>query len=212
MGYARTTFLCYRFCAVRCKRHEYSAGGYCESRKNIPLKYKYDSLFLDIKLDKTYKKGERYTVYIDYTAKPNEFKVAGSAAITDAKGLYFVNPKGEEKDKPTQIWTQGETEATSVWVPTIDRPNQKTTQLFNLTVPNKYVSLSNGKLIAQKKNTDGTRTDTWSMDQPHAPYLFFMGIGDYAVVKDTYKGKEVNYYVEKEYEKVARKIFGDTLK
>lgn len=178
--------------------------------KNIPLKYTYDSLFLNIRLDKTYKKGERYTVYIDYTAKPNEFRANGSAAITDAKGLYFINPKAEEKDKPTQIWTQGETEATSVWVPTIDRTNQKTTQLFNLTVPAKYVSLSNGKLIAQKKNTDNTRTDTWSMDQPHAPYLFFMGVGDYAVVKDTYKGKEVSYYVEKEYEKVARKIFGDT--
>jgi len=178
--------------------------------KNIPLKYQYDSLFLNIQLDKTYIKGERYTVYIDYTAKPNEFKANGSAAITDAKGLYFINPKGEEKDKPTQIWTQGETEATSVWVPTIDRTNQKTTQLFNLTVPAKYVSLSNGKLIAQKANGDGTRTDTWSMDQPHAPYLFFMGVGDYAVVKDTYKGKEVNYYVEKAYEKVARRIFGDT--
>lgn len=178
--------------------------------KNIPLKYQYDSLFLNIQLDKIYKKGERYTVYIDYTAKPNEFKANGSAAITDAKGLYFINPKGEEKDKPTQIWTQGETEATSVWVPTIDRTNQKTTQLFNLTVPAKYVSLSNGKLIAQKANGDGTRTDTWSMDQPHAPYLFFMGVGDYAVVKDTYKGKEVNYYVEKAYEKVARRIFGDT--
>jgi aminopeptidase N len=178
--------------------------------KNIPLKYQYDSLFLNIQLDKTYKKGERYTVYIDYTAKPNEFKANGSAAITDAKGLYFINPKGEEKDKPTQIWTQGETEATSVWVPTIDRTNQKTTQLFNLTVPAKYVSLSNGKLIAQKVNADGTRTDTWSMDQPHAPYLFFIGVGDYAVVKDTYKGKEVNYYVEKAYEKVARRIFGDT--
>lgn len=178
--------------------------------KNVPLKYQYDSLFLNIQLDKTYKKGERYTVYIDYTAKPNEFKANGSAAITDAKGLYFINPKGEEKDKPTQIWTQGETEATSVWVPTIDRTNQKTTQLFNLTVPAKYVSLSNGKLIAQKANGDGTRTDTWSMDQPHAPYLFFMGVGDYAVVKDTYKGKEVNYYVEKAYEKVARRIFGDT--
>lgn len=37
-----------------------------------------------------------------------------------------------------------------------------------------------------------------------------MGVGDFAVVKDTYKGKEVNYYVEKEFEKVARKIFGNT--
>lgn len=182
-----------------------------QNGKNIPLNYTYvDSTFLRIKLNRTYGKSERYTVYIAYTAKPNELKAKGSSAISDARGLYFINPKGEEKDKPTQIWTQGETEATSVWIPTIDRPNQKSTQLFNLTVPAKYVTLSNGKLTAQKKNTDGTRTDTWSMDQPHAPYLFFLGVGDYAIVKDTYKGKEVSYYVEKEYEKVARKIFGNT--
>lgn len=181
-----------------------------KSGKNIPLKYNYDNLFLNIKLDKTYKKDESYTVYIDYTAKPDEFESTGSAAITDAKGLYFINPKGEEKDKPTQIWTQGETEATSVWIPTIDRTNQKTTNEFALTVPDKYVTLSNGKLTTQKKNTDGTRTDTWVMDLPHSPYLFFIGVGDFAVVKDTYKGKEVSYYVEKSYEKVARRIFGLT--
>ena len=178
--------------------------------RNIPLKYSYDSLLLNIKLDKSYNRDESYTVFIDYTAKPEAFQSAGSAAITDAKGLYFINPKGVDKTKPTQIWTQGETEATSVWVPTIDKPNQKTTQEFILTVPVKYVTLSNGKLTTQKKNTDGTRTDTWVMELPHAPYLFFIGVGDYAVVKDSYKGKEVNYYVEKEYEKVARKIFGLT--
>jgi len=179
--------------------------------KNIPLKYTYDdSLFLNIKLDKTYKRDETYTVYIDYTAKPDEFQSEGSAAITDAKGLYFINPKGEDKTKPTQIWTQGETEATSVWVPTIDKTNQKTTQEFILTVPAKYVTLSNGKLSAQKTNADDTRTDTWVMELPHSPYLFFIGVGDFAVVKDSYKGKEVSYYVEKDYEKVARKIFGLT--
>lgn len=178
--------------------------------KNIPLKYSYDSMLLNIKLDRTYKNNENYVVYIDYTAKPDEYKGVGSAAITDAKGLYFINPKGEDKTKPTQIWTQGETEGTSVWVPTIDKPNQKTTNEFSLTVPAKYVTLSNGKLTTQKKNTDGTRTDTWVMDLPHSPYLFFIGVGDWAVVKDSYKGKEVSYYVEKEYEKVARKIFGLT--
>ncbi len=175
-----------------------------------PLKYEYDGMVLNIRLNKTYKGQEPYTVYIEYVSKPNEYTGKGSAAITDAKGLYFINPLGEEKDKPTQIWTQGETEGTSVWVPTIDRPNQKSTQEFALTVPSKYVSLSNGKLTAQKKNADGTRTDTWKMDLPHAPYLFFMGIGDFAVVKDSYKGKEVSYYVEKEYGPVARKIFGLT--
>ena len=174
------------------------------------LKYKYDGWFLRINLDKKYKGGEAYTVFIDYTAKPNEVEVKGSAAINDAKGLYFINPKGEEKDKPTQIWTQGETEATSVWCPTIDKPNQKTTDEIYMTVPAKYVTLSNGKLVSQKKNTDGTRTDYWKMDLPHAPYLFFMGVGDYAVIKDSWKGKEVSYYVEKEYAPVARKIFGLT--
>lgn len=175
-----------------------------------PLKYAYDGMLLNIKLDRKYKGGENYTVYIEYTAKPNELEVEGSAAITDAKGLYFINPKGEEKDKPTQIWTQGETEATSVWVPTIDKPNQKTTQEIAMTVPDKYVTLSNGIMTSSKKNTDGTRTDTWKMDLPHAPYLFFMGVGEYSVIKDSYKGKEVSYYVEKEYAPVARRIFGNT--
>ncbi|MDF2193739.1 M1 family metallopeptidase [Paraflavitalea sp. CAU 1676] len=175
-----------------------------------PLKYDYNGWVLNIQLDKSYKGGEKYTVYIEYTSKPNELKVQGSAAITDAKGLYFVNPKGEEKDKPTQIWTQGETEATSVWVPTIDKPNQKTTQETIMTVPDKYVTLSNGKLVSSKKNADGTRTDSWNMDLPHAPYLFFMGVGEYAVIKDSYKGKEVSYYVEKEYGPVAKRIFGHT--
>jgi aminopeptidase N len=174
------------------------------------LKYDYDGMTLKVMLDKTYKGGEAYTVYIDYKAKPNEFKVKGSAAISDAKGLYFINSKGEEKDKPTQIWTQGETEGTSVYVPTIDRPNQKTTQEFYLTVPAKWVTLSNGKLMSQKPAANGLRTDYWKMDLPHAPYLFFIGAGDFAVVKDTWKGKDVWYYVDKEYESVARKIFGHT--
>src|SRR6476661_3319845 len=181
-----------------------------KGNSNATLKYKYDGLELNITLDRSYNRNEKYTVYVDYVAKPNEYKGKGSAAITDAKGLYFINPKGEDKDKPTQIWTQGETEGTSVWLPIIDKPNQKSTDEITMTVPAKYVTLSNGKLTSQKKNADGTRTDTWKMDLPHSPYLFFMGVGDYAIVKDEYKGKEVSYYVEKEYAPVARKIFGLT--
>jgi len=174
------------------------------------LKYTYDGLILNIELDKTYTASQNYTVYIKYTAKPNEYKAKGSAAITDAKGLYFINPLGKEKNKPTQIWTQGETEGTSVWIPIIDKPNQKCTQEFQLYVPSKYVSLSNGLLVKQVPQNDGTRLDVWKMDQVHAPYLFFIGIGDYAVIKDSYKGKEVNYYIEKEFEKQARQIYGKT--
>ena len=117
---------------------------------------------------------------------------------------------GKDKDKPTQIWTQGETEANSVWIPTIDKPNQKTTEEIYMTVPSKYVTLSNGLLISQKKNSDGTRTDYWKMDLPHAPYLFFMGVGEFSIIKDNYKGKEVSYYVEKGQAAYARGVFGLT--
>ena len=179
--------------------------------KQIPLTFDYDDWNLKIKLDKIYKSNESYTIYIDYTAKPDEFdQKYGAGAMLGIKGMYFINPKGEEKDKPTQIWTQGETESSSAWFPTIDKTNQRCTQELTVTVDNKYVTLSNGKLASQKKNADGTRTDYWKMDLPHAPYLFFLGVGEYAVVKDTWKGKEVNYYVEPEYKSVAKKIFGNT--
>lgn len=178
-----------------------------------PLQFTYaDSMQLHIQLDKSYKANESYTVYLEYTARPNELKSEKGRAIRDAKGLYFINPLGKDKDstKPTEIWTQGEVEASSVWFPTIDKPNQKTTSEISMTVLSKYVTLSNGKLTNQKNNSDGTRTDTWKMDKPHSPYLFFMGVGDFAVVKDNYKGKEVSYYVEKPFESVARGIFGLT--
>ena len=60
-------------------------------------KIRYDGMKLNIALDKLYNNQEPYTLYIDYTAKPNEVVVKGSAAINDAKGLYFINPKGRKK-------------------------------------------------------------------------------------------------------------------
>ncbi len=181
-----------------------------KSGKNVPLKFKYDSLNLRITLDRSYKGGESYTIYIDYISMPDKVKSKGSAAISDAKGLYFINPLGTDKKKPTQVWTQGETESNSAWVPTIDKPNQKMTNEITMTVPDKYKTLSNGLLVKQKKNKDGSRSDTWKMDLPHAPYLMMMSVGEYSVIKESYKGKEVSYYVEPEYAPVAKKIFGLT--
>ena len=180
------------------------------------LNYTYnDALKLNIDLGRTYKSTEQYTISIEYVSKPDELEMGGSSAITGDKGLYFINPKGEEKNKMPQIWTQGETQANSVWFPTIDSPNAKTTQEIYITVEDKYVTLSNGDLVSSKKNKDGTRTDYWKQDLPHAPYLFMMAIGEYSIVKDSYTKKdgskiEVNYYVEREHKEDARGIFGET--
>ncbi|SDQ70371.1 aminopeptidase N [Chryseobacterium soldanellicola] len=178
--------------------------------KKTPLKYDYSNDILKITLDKTYQKNQDYTVYIKYTARPNEVKQQGSAAINDAKGLYFINPQGKETGKPTQIWTQGETESSSAWFPTIDKPNQKSTEEIFMTVPDKYVTLSNGIMKDSQKEANGMRTDHWVMDKRHSTYLFFMAVGDYAIVKDKWKNIPVDYYIEKEYEPYAKQIYGNT--
>jgi aminopeptidase N len=176
------------------------------------LKYSYADEVITIDLGREYKNTEEYTIFIDYISKPNELKKkGGSAAITDDKGLYFINPEGKEKNKPMQIWTQGETQSASVWFPTIDRPNERQTQEIYITVDKRYVTLSNGELAFSTDNADGTRTDYWKSELPFAPYLSMMAIGEFSVVKDArWRGKEVNYYVEKEFEPYAKAIFGNT--
>lgn len=174
------------------------------------LKYAYDGKFINIELDTTYTKQDTFNIYIEYTAKPNELEVRGSAAITSDKGLYFINPDGMEPSKPTQIWTQGETESSSCWYPTIDAPNERMTQEIYMTVDNKYLTLSNGLLMFSLDNGDGTRTDYWKQELGHAPYLTMMAVGEFAVVKDKWRNIDVHYFVEKEYEPYARAIFGNT--
>lgn len=180
--------------------------------KNEALKYAYNNEQLTIALGKAYTRHEEFRLTISYTAKPDErTQFGGSAAITSDKGLYFINPDGSEKDKPRQIWTQGETESNSFWMPTVDKPNERCTQEMFITVEDKFKTLSNGLLISSKKNNDGTRTDYWRMDKPHAPYLFMMAIGEFAVVKDKWRGIDVDYYVEPKFEKDARAIYPYTV-
>jgi len=183
-----------------------------KNNDHVNLNFTYDSLQLHIELDTIYTSKEQYVIYIDYTAKPAELTEGGSDAITSDRGLYFVNPDGKELKKPMQIWTQGETEASSCWFPTIDKPNERTTQELNITIDTNFVTLSNGDLIYSTDNNDGTRTDHWKMDKPHAPYLFMMAIGEYAVITDMWRDSiEVSYYVEPEYAPYARDIFANTL-
>ncbi len=178
--------------------------------KGNPLgfRYEYDEEQIFFDFEKEFSRNDTFVLQIDYIAHPSE--TGGSAAITSDKGLFFINPEGKDPAKPQQIWTQGETEWNSRWFPTIDKPNERCTQEMLLTVNQKYVTLSNGLLISSDVNSDGTRTDYWKMDQPHAPYLFMIAIGEFAVVEDTWKDIPLSYYVEPEFEEDAPYIFPHT--
>ncbi|MFK7755562.1 MAG: M1 family aminopeptidase [Flavobacteriales bacterium] len=179
------------------------------------LEHTYDNEYLTINLNKEYTKDEAYTIEIIYEAFPERMDSEGSSAITMAQGIYFINPDSAEVDKPTQIWTQGETEANSVWFPTIDSPNERMTQEIQVTINEKYKTLSNGELLFSNYNPDGTRTDYWKQELPHAPYLVMLAIGDFQIVSDSWVNAEneelvVDYYMEPEYAPYARDIFGNT--
>lgn len=171
------------------------------------LDYEYDGQQVKIDMGKTYQKEEEYTLEILYVATPSAS--GGSAAITSDKGLFFIDPRNEDPNKPTQIWTQGETEHNSRWFPTIDKPNERTTQEMYVTVDERYEVLSNGVLEGVELK-DGEKTWHWVMDQPHAPYLFMLTIGEFAVVEEDWEGKPVTYYVEPEYREDAVAIFAHT--
>ena len=179
--------------------------------QNSELKYSYDGEKLNIDLGRIYRSDEEFELYIKYTADPGKTGGdSGSAAITSDQGLFFVNADGSDPDKPQQIWTQGETEFNSRWFPTIDKPNERCTQELLLTVDQRFQTLSNGVLLHQNTNPDGTRTDHYKLDSPHAPYLFMIAVGEFAVIREEWQGIPVEYYVEPEYEKYAKLIYPHT--
>jgi len=159
----------------------------------IDLNYYYNGLKIFINLDTMYSRTQDIFLEIKYTAKPTEREHQGSRAIESDQGLYFINPDKSEENKPVEVWTQGETESSSCWFPTIDSPNERTTQEMFITVPDRYTTLSNGELVYSKFNGDSTRTDYWKMDLPHAPYLFMLAVGEFQIYKDSWHDIPVTY-------------------
>jgi aminopeptidase N len=176
-------------------------------QKNVPFKHENDRL--KISFPQTYSRYDTATIYVNYTATPYSTEAGGSAAINDDRGLYFINTDYSIPNKPAQIWTQGETESNSRWMPTIDKPNTRFTTQIELTVPDSFKTLGNGKLIKQTRN-DGLRTDIWYMDKPIQAYATMFAIGNFSVIEDKWRDRDVNYYVEPAYASSARYMFRNT--
>lgn len=182
-----------------------------DSNRWIDLSYSYNRKVVSASLPKTLAGGTLMEVRMDYLASPDSLNYGpGSSAIQGEKGLYFIRPDSIYPDKPLQVWTQGETDHNSCWFPTIDAPNQKMTQEISIRVDREMVTLSNGILTQSVNHDDGTRTDIWSHNLPHAPYLAMIAAGKFSVTKDQWRNIPVHYYVEPQYAPLAPRIFHRT--
>ncbi len=185
----------------------------CDLVKNAdlaPLSYDYDGENIFIDLEDEYQRTDTLKVRIKYIAKPYERVAKTGQAVTSDRGLFFINPTESDTLKPKQIWTQGETQFNSCWFPTIDAPNERFTQDIFLTVDSTLTTLSNGVLQSSVLVGDGLKKDHWKLDQPHAPYLAMIAVGQFAMVDDWADSLQLGYFVEPAYKGYAKDIFGNT--
>ncbi len=139
---------------------------------------------LEIILPRVYRRGEDVTVKVDYATNYVNKADEDTAIGSFGRGLRFIKPTKREPNKPMQIWSQGETEFNRYWFPSYDFPNDFRTSELRATVDKKYSVISNGKLMEDKDNGDGTHTVYWKMDVPYTNYLTSIVVGEYAEIKN----------------------------
>jgi len=167
-----------------------------------PLKFISSDHKLKITLPRFYQNHEEIMLSIVYEAQPSKQSDIDSEEL----GLFFKH----NGDYPKHIWTQGEVANNSNWYPTIDSPNEKMTQELFVTIADHEVSLSNGSFLGTVFNENGTKTDHWKLDQPHSPYLTMLFVGEFSMIRDQWKGKDLYYLVEPDYTSRAIELFGRT--
>ncbi len=128
--------------------------------------------------------GDKFEITIRYEGKPT-------------KGMYFILPDKDYPDRPSQIWTQGESEDTHYYLPTYDYPNDRLTTETILTVPASWITISNGKLISVSDAGKGLKTWYWKESVPSSTYLITVVAGEFDEVKETWHGIPVAYYAPK---------------
>lgn len=168
------------------------------------LSYTYDTLKLAIDLKKEFTRNDTLNVRVEYVALPY---TQSEGQIKEGRGLYFIDAEKKNPYKETHLWTQGEEESNSCWFPTIDATNQKTSEEIFVTIDKKQTSISNGLLVSSKDNGNGTKTDYWRQEKPHAPYLFFLEIGEFAKWETKWHGKEVSAYTFPYYKETLPEIY-----
>lgn len=160
-------------------------------------RYSYDGVTVRVTPEPPPARGEDLEVAIDYEARPRI-------------GLYFIGPDEGYPEKPHQVWSQGQDEDSRYWFPCIDYVGQK--QAFELvaTVRSDWSVLSNGKLLEDRENGDGTRTFHWSQELPLATYLITLVAGQFARIDGSTNGLTIDYLVEEQDLADGQRTFGNT--
>jgi aminopeptidase N len=152
---------------------------------------------LIVSLERPASRGERREIFIQYEAQPK-------------KGLYFILPDKNYPQQQQEIWTQGEAEDTRYYIPIYDYPNNRMTSEMVLTVPAKWITISNGRLLGIKDEPDNMRTWDWKQSEPLSSYLITAVAGEFVERDDTWRGVTLRYVVPRGEESTIDSTFART--
>jgi aminopeptidase N len=131
---------------------------------------------INITLDKGYNIGEEFSVDIAYNGTPGN------------SGLGSFEFSIEDGNQA--IWTLSEPYGSSDWWPSKNTPADKadSSEVW-ITSDEFFVSVSNGILIDEINNGDGTKTYKWKNDYPIAHYLISLAMSNYQIYTNYFEYK-----------------------
>lgn len=148
------------------------------------------------------KKGAKESIRFYYSGKP----VVAKNAPWDG-GFVF------KKDAAGKPWVGVAVQGTgaSLWYPVkdsqSDEPNFGAT--IKVAVPNGLMDVSNGRFLGSEDLKNGYTRWDWEVKNPINTYDITLNIADYTHIHDELNGLDLDYYVLKENEEIAKKHFVD---
>lgn len=162
-----------------------------------------------ISLAKNQVNGAYNEITINYSGHPREAVRApwdgGFSWAKDKNGVDFIA-------------TSCQGLGASIWWPCKDHMYDEPDNgvVVKATVPAELVAVSNGRLVEEQDNTDGTKTFTWTVENPINNYGVNLNIGDYTHFSEKYYGIEgeldMDYWVLSYNEDQAKTHFEDAPK
>ena len=153
---------------------------------------------LEIALGSPLPSGKAARTVVHYRARPR-------------LGLYFTGNDPAYPDTPVQAWTQGQDDDSRFWFPCVDYPNERASTEVRVTVPDTMTALSNGRLVSEHHDRARRRkTFHYRQDIPHVAYLVMIAAGEFSVVRRTWRGVPVEYWVARGREAEAMRSFRPT--
>ncbi|MCS5716230.1 M1 family metallopeptidase [Herbiconiux sp. CPCC 205716] len=125
--------------------------------------------------------GASFEVGIRYAGVPE--------TIDDGYGEAGVFTTGTGAGR--ELLVAGQPRSAATWFPVNDHPSDKAAFALRITVPEGLTAVSNGRLVGTETSPGHSRW-TWRLDEPMAPYLATLAIGDFVLTTATVDG--VDYW------------------